>query len=250
VLLIADIQKSKTSQTYILYLCDGSYLMPAFVDPKQEKFDCDKSLAEQIQQQRLRVGQKYHFFGLYLMRRPLPEMPMPQLKTTNHFLANCHDKFLKINANGIAKAENSEVLGEQEIRYFKLQLKNLLQRSKNLACVDVVVVKKFPIYFVEGHVDESGRLKQKAKSRRATEQLRSKVLRQIQDKYRKMLEQGIDEGEAMRQMEEFKRKEHDCFRLLFKVKVVDALACGSSSSLKAERPTFITFMNSTEDMYD
>ena len=74
VLLIANIQRCKAlPSSFVVDLCDGAYIMKCFVSEKLEQYHCDRLLIDMITSGQLKPGDKYHFQGLYLQQKPLPE---------------------------------------------------------------------------------------------------------------------------------------------------------------------------------
>jgi hypothetical protein len=47
--------------------------MKTYVTEKNEHFDCDNILINMIKQNYIKPGDKFHFFGLYLMKKSIPE---------------------------------------------------------------------------------------------------------------------------------------------------------------------------------
>ena len=142
VLLVNHIQKCRNS--CIIELCDGAYSMKCSVSDKQDKFDCDKKIIEMINNQQMKPGDKFHFQGLYLMNKSLPESLDVPLKTEHYYLQNKHNSYLKINYNGLSRALCQETLGEQlSSPFFTKCLSTIMQSSKTIPCIDVFIVKKY-----------------------------------------------------------------------------------------------------------
>ena len=100
------------SKSCILELTDGSYCLPDLVhldkpsDGKEERFDCDRILMEQIQNGHIRPGDKFHFYGLFLFKTGLIGFDKwKEIQTKHYFLNNADKNHLKININGFAKAD-------------------------------------------------------------------------------------------------------------------------------------------------
>ena len=116
VLMVAGIRKSSNHshpKSYLLDLCDGAYVMTAFVNEKEKRFTDDLNLINMIGSKHIQVGDKFHFFGLYANNNELfGKDKHPKLTTEHYYLQNSHQYYLKINTNGFIKAHNSDKLGE------------------------------------------------------------------------------------------------------------------------------------------
>lgn len=72
--------------------------------------------------------------------------------STKHYMLSQLDKIgILLNFNGISKASRFEKLGQRRLKmtYLPRLLSNVYQRSGLINCIDVVVVKKYPIYYSE-----------------------------------------------------------------------------------------------------
>jgi hypothetical protein len=103
VLLVANISPSMNprSNSCIVELSDGSYSLCAFVngdkpvDGSDERWDCDRILLKMIHEGKLRAGDKFHFYGLWLMHRTMPGFDkLKPLDTEHYFLQNAHSVHL------------------------------------------------------------------------------------------------------------------------------------------------------------
>jgi len=80
VLQIANITPSTNnkSKSVVLELSDGAYSLPAYVkgdketNGADERYDCDKLLLEMLKAGRIKCGDKFHFFGLFIISKGLP----------------------------------------------------------------------------------------------------------------------------------------------------------------------------------
>ena len=94
-------------------LSDGSYTMTAFINENDKRFECDHELISLINNGQVKVGEKYHFFGLYLNHSEMfGKDKIPRVNTDHYYLQNKHQVYLKININGFRKAHEVEKLGE------------------------------------------------------------------------------------------------------------------------------------------
>ena len=104
-------------------LNDGSYTMTAFINENEKRFNCDAELISQIDNGQVRVGEKYHFFGLYLNHSEMyGKDKVPRTNTEHYYLQNKHNVYLKININGFRKDHNNEKLGEQPYPTQRIEL--------------------------------------------------------------------------------------------------------------------------------
>lgn len=185
VLLITGIRKSlnkSNPRSYLLDLNDGSYNMTAFINENEKRFNCDLELINLIENDQIRVGEKYHFFGLYMNNNELfGKDKIPRLNTEHHFLQNKHSYYLKVNLNGFVRSHNTEPLGEQPFPFFRIPLNSVNQYSKQLCCMDVFIVKRTSQYFLEefsvyDQQDNQNKRKRIIRSHKAMERI--KYLRQ------------------------------------------------------------------------
>jgi len=73
-----------------------------------------------INQGKIKPGDKFHFFGLFLMKRDLPGFDkQEEINSEHYFLQNQHYFHLKINLNGMNRAHFSLRLGEQDNPFFR-----------------------------------------------------------------------------------------------------------------------------------
>ncbi|CDW89220.1 breast cancer type 2 susceptibility protein [Stylonychia lemnae] len=273
VLYIANIKKSKgkeTQNSYILDICDGAYYMKCIVSEKVENFQCDRMILEMINNGQLKPGDKFHFFGIYLMNRPILE-PLdqePEVKSSHHYLQNKHNYHMKININGFLKAANDQIIGEQkQDPYFIRQIQHLIQSSKQIPCIDAIVVKKFQPYFLEeadfDDTNQKTKKKRVLRSNRSMERLKTIKITQIEE----MLEREIQtkyssrdyylmsqserqqlDDEIRQQREDKMRILNDKYKLCFRVKLVDSISFYYGQQHN-QRQIIMTFLNSMEDIF-
>eukprot|EP00347_Sterkiella_histriomuscorum_P005419 403356688 len=280
VLYVANISRSKSLEaqnSFILDLCDGSYIMKCPVSEKIENFDCDRTLIEMINNNILKCGDKFHFYGLYLMNRAIQEQADQEqaIKTEHHYLQSKHKYHLKINLNGLTRALNDQILGEQKHDpFFLRQLQFVKQNSKEVPSIDVIVVKKFQPYFLEEAdlssnnnnqaVNRNGRIKRMIRSRNTMEKIRVFKQQQIQDQHYMQLENIVRSKEYVNMSDSEQRKvqedlkvQHDeaqrllleKFKLCFRIKVVDSITYYYGKCFNAKQ-TVITFISSNINVYE
>ncbi len=86
------------------------------------------------------------------------------------------------------KALSTEILGEQ-LSYFTKPLPFILQRSKLIPSIDVIIVKKYPMFYLEDSPSTDGHKRKKIiRSRKSMERLRTLRLVNIDEQFEKEYE--------------------------------------------------------------
>lgn len=91
----------------------------------------------------------------------------------------------------MARAFSDERLGEQTFHFIK-PLPYLMQKSKSIPCIDVIVVKKYPMYFIEDATTLEGRRKL-TRSKRSIERLRTLRMVSLEEQFQRDFEKRFPE---------------------------------------------------------
>ena len=137
--------------------------------------------------------------------------------------------------NGFMKAWHGARLGEQETPFFRKSILSVNQFSKQIPCLDVFIVKKFSPYYLE--LVETPRQNSEGvtsrfvtRSRRAVDRLltlRRSQIEQFVEKEIDKLGEGHPDQEKVDHIkaiaDDVKLKRLDCFKMCFRVKIVDSI---------------------------
>ena len=133
-------------------ISDGTYILNSFVDNPDENghSDCETQLWQLVQTRKIFVGQKLHMINSNMKK--VMELRETAAITDHYFLMEQEKYLLSLNFNGLYPAKNNARLGMMKVNLILRNLGNVNSRSKGpalVSMVDVIVVKKYPIYFTE-----------------------------------------------------------------------------------------------------
>lgn len=133
-------------------ISDGTYILNSFVDNPDENghSDCETQLWQLVQTRKIFVGQKLHMINSNMKK--VMELREVAAVTDHYFLMEQEKYLLCLNFNGLYPAKNNARLGMMKVNLILRNLGNVNSRSKGpalVSMVDVIVVKKYPIYFTE-----------------------------------------------------------------------------------------------------
>ena len=111
------------------------------------------------------------------------------IDTQHFYLQSKHSYYLKINLNGMQKALSTETLGEQ-MSYFTKPLPFILQRSKVIPSIDVIITKKYPLFYLEDtkSTEQGHKRKRLIRSRKSMERLRTLRMVNIEEQFQREFE--------------------------------------------------------------
>lgn len=148
----------------VMELSDGAYTLEAIAEgcmeanPSSPQKTCQEELYRLWETGKIFVGQKLHFINQNLICINQDLGDDGEQANQHWFLQNRRKYRIGLNYNGIYPASFDAKLGLQRQLFLLRNLGNVISDSVGgspaaVSMVDVVVVKKFPIYFTEEFLD-------------------------------------------------------------------------------------------------
>ncbi len=128
--MILFVSKVEKGEHALLELSDGWYCLKANIDAPIKRL---------INSGKIGLGQKLHIQGA-------------QLSGANEACAvlEAFSRIqLKISVNSMRRAKWFETLGFQRVPYFPVCIGSIINDGGIITCVDIIICRKFPIFYVE-----------------------------------------------------------------------------------------------------
>ena len=140
---------------YEVGVSDGAYILIGLVrqlpPPYSQLRFCQNQMFHLIKTGKIYVGQKLHFINQQIFKN----QNQVQISTDSghYFLENQNNFNIDFNYNGIYPAKNTLRLGIQKQQFLLRNLGNIVSKTIHtqspVSLIDVIVVKKYPIYYLQ-----------------------------------------------------------------------------------------------------